>query len=336
MTRSSSRGFTLIEVLIVIAVITLLLQLALPAVQMARESARQTQCQSNVRQLALACQLHTNTHGHFPTAGWNSAWVGEPSRGFGKKQPGGWGYNILPYVEQQALHDLGAGLTEAERRKAVAQMYGTALPIFSCSSRRLPRPQRFIPTRIIKNADMEELKRANKSGRSDYAGNMGIVLPGRNFALGPSTLEEGDRWENGKDPKTSWIASENSGIIFQRSEVTPAMVTDGLSRTFLLGEKFVPSYYEASRTHCDDQSLYVGFSYDNNRAGKYSVPPVSDSMVQVPNENRKTLWRFGSAHPTRLFMACSDGSVHGVDYSIDMVVFSAMSTRNLNEKRQLE
>lgn len=338
MKRSKSYGITLVELLIVIAIIGLLLQLVLPAVQSARETARQMQCKNNVRQLAMACLLHSNTHGYFPTGGWNSAWVGDPNRGFSRKQPGGWAYNILPYLEQEELHNLGFGLPQPDRLKAAAQLYGTALPIFTCTSRRLARPQPFIFSRKMMNADMKELARLKQAGRSDYAGNIGIVLPKKNFALGPSSYEEGDRWVNGKDPKTSWIASTNYGIIYQRSEVTPAMITDGLSHTFVLGEKFIPFFYikTKSKTHADDQSMYVGFSYDNNRACKYSTPPTNDRMVQVPNSLPTTLWRFGGAHPTGFNMACCDGSVHHVDYGVDIIVFSAMSTRNLGEKRRLD
>ena len=42
-----------------------------------------------------------------PTAGWGNGWAGEPARGFDKRQPGGWLYNILPYIDQGTLHDLG-------------------------------------------------------------------------------------------------------------------------------------------------------------------------------------------------------------------------------------
>lgn len=117
MKNSKASGITLVELLIVVAIIALLLQLAMPAVQMARESARQTQCKSNLGQLAIGCILHSDTHGHFPTGGWCSAFVGDPNRGYGEKQPGGWAYNILPYIEEQALHDMGRNVPDAERRK---------------------------------------------------------------------------------------------------------------------------------------------------------------------------------------------------------------------------
>lgn len=69
MNQPTRRGFTLVELLIVIAIIGTLVGLLLPAVQRARESARQTQCLNNVRQLSLAIQgIVTSTSGEFP--GW--------------------------------------------------------------------------------------------------------------------------------------------------------------------------------------------------------------------------------------------------------------------------
>ena len=171
---------------------------------------------------------------------------------------------------------------------------------------------------------MEVLERLNKTARSDYAGSMGSVLPELNFALGPNSYEEGDRWQNGTDPMTSWIASENNGVIYQRSEVKPAMITDGLSKTFLIGEKYVPHNYLITKSHGDDQSVYVGFSFDNNRSGNYSIPPTHD----IGEPGRHFNWRFGSAHSSGFYMAHCDGSVHRVDYDIDMTVFSEMSARD--------
>ena len=45
-------------------------------------------------------------HGFLPAGGWGCGWPGDPDRGFDERQPGGWLFNILPYIEQQALHDL--------------------------------------------------------------------------------------------------------------------------------------------------------------------------------------------------------------------------------------
>ena len=101
-------GFTLIELLVVIAIIGTLIALLIPAVQAAREAARRLQCGNHIKQLALAVTNHESALCSFPTGGWHKTWLGHPDRQFGGKQPGGWIYNVLPFLEQGALHDLGA------------------------------------------------------------------------------------------------------------------------------------------------------------------------------------------------------------------------------------
>ena len=89
---SARRGFTLIELLVVIAIVSILIALVVPAVQMARESARRLQCGNNLRQLGLAMHMFHDGHSQFPKGNVpNRLWT------FQSK--------LLPYVEQQRLYE---------------------------------------------------------------------------------------------------------------------------------------------------------------------------------------------------------------------------------------
>ena len=74
-----STGLTLVELLVVIAIIGVLIALLLPAVQAAREAARRSTCQNNLRQLALASQMHESVHGFFPSGGWAGNFLADPN-----------------------------------------------------------------------------------------------------------------------------------------------------------------------------------------------------------------------------------------------------------------
>ncbi len=129
----SRRAFTLVELLVVIAIIGILVALLLPAVQAAREAARRSQCVNNLKQMSLGWLNHVDANRFMPTGGWGWSWTGDPDRGFGLSQPGGWTYNILPFIEETNLHDLGKGAPQAAKNTAAAVRISTGLPIFYCS-----------------------------------------------------------------------------------------------------------------------------------------------------------------------------------------------------------
>ena len=100
-------GFTLIELLVVIAIIGILVALLLPAVQQAREAARRSQCQNNLKQLGLAHLSYEETHGKFPIAGFESF-------NANNQVPGGPNIRLtnysmkaamLPYMDQSQVYD---------------------------------------------------------------------------------------------------------------------------------------------------------------------------------------------------------------------------------------
>src|SRR5262245_12737606 len=96
------RAFTLVEMLVVIAIIGVLVSLLMPAVQAAREAARRIQCQNHLKQLALAVNNYADTMRVFPASGIvNTALFDyDPKSG----TMFSWVVLILPYMEQQNLH----------------------------------------------------------------------------------------------------------------------------------------------------------------------------------------------------------------------------------------
>jgi prepilin-type N-terminal cleavage/methylation domain-containing protein len=331
-TSRCRRGFTLIELLVVIAIISLLMQLTLPAVQSAREAARRTQCQSNLRQLALAFQQHETAHGHYPTSGWGWRWTGHPGRGYGPDQPGGWAYNILPYAEQSNVRALGTGMNaeSSEFKEAVLQANSTPISLFYCPSR---RPAGAYPYVNVEGMPAEGSGRVGFSpllptyctdgsqgpclmGRSDYAGNSGNKYhrPAKGYgwgAPGPPTLEAAEKWE--------WNIKDQNGVTFQRSQVRAAQIVDGLSHTICVGEKFVyADAYETGEWNFDDQGQFVGHDFDMLRStgssDGESIVPIRDG---VGSSFIRRGAEFGSAHGEGSHYAFSDGSVHFIDYNAD-------------------
>ncbi|AMV19074.1 DUF1559 domain-containing protein [Planctomyces sp. SH-PL14] len=100
--RLSRRGFTLIELLVVIAIIAVLVAILLPAVQQAREAARQTQCKNNLKQIGVAMHSYHETFDVFPCgifAGLDySSTGGRGARG------SGWFHQTLPYIDQRNIY----------------------------------------------------------------------------------------------------------------------------------------------------------------------------------------------------------------------------------------
>jgi prepilin-type N-terminal cleavage/methylation domain-containing protein/prepilin-type processing-associated H-X9-DG protein len=321
-------GFTLVELLVVITIIGILIALLLPAVQAAREAARRAQCSNNLKQMALACLTHEQANGFLPTGGWDWQWAGDPDRGFGRKQPGGWHFNILPFMGLDNLHDMSLGQNYA----AAVHMAETPINTFICPTRRTAIGYPFVNEGSGAGANASFYlfpARPAVMGRSDYAGNGGDLCGGG--ATIPNTYATADGMtENDWNP----AGVRPNGVIYQRSQCAMADITDGASNTFLIGERNCdPDCYYNGVDYADDQGWIEGYDWDTNRfvldsltvaPGSY-LPPLQDTPGYSYGHG------FGSAHANSCNMAFCDGSVQAINYTIDPNIFHLLGSRNDDE-----
>ena len=317
--RRQRNGFTVVELLVSIAIVAILMALLLPAVQQARETARGVQCRNNLKQLALATELHEGAHGWYPTGGWGKDWVGLPEFGYGKEQPGGWIFNILPMIEQAAVRELGNGNKAAPDSAANARRLAMTIPLLNCPSR---RNGLFTNTRQPHECDP-----VTTVARSDYAMNGGHRHI--SYGSGPATLLASGTfgWPN---------MSQNTGLTHIRSTIRKSKVTDGLSNTYLIGEKHLRfDRYDDGTDVGDNESLYSGDDRDivrytgdeNDRTWR----PLHDRFIS----SQEGLV-FGSVHDGGFRVSLADGSVRIIGYSIDQTIHSRMGSCNDGQTTDLQ
>jgi prepilin-type N-terminal cleavage/methylation domain-containing protein len=281
------RAFTLVELLVVIAIIGVLVALLLPAVQAAREAGRRTQCKNNLRQLGLAVQTYHDAQGQYPMG-----------REDTDKLAVSWAFRVLPFMEQNAIYQsLQKGVAVDDDRNATAMR--KPVPAFFCPSRRAP-----IADRDFDNDDAPTLKPGVAAG-SDYAANVGD-----------------DMDNDGRDT----FDPENAGPIYTRSKISERQVTDGLSHTFVVGEKFITEELEADddvpepgTEHAErgDSAIFAG---DNRE----TILRTADDGFPEGEPDDDDDKRFGSEHGDLTHFAYLDGSVQTLTYDMNEDTYESL------------
>lgn len=324
MIRRSFSGMTLVEVLVVLAVLSLLLALALPATQQARESARRTQCQNNLRQLAVASHAHESARGHFPYTSLNySATIDGVHRQYPAISPHRY---LLASLDSAAysnlvLDDGSWGWSDRPPNSRVAanrRLMRSSLRIFLCPSDRCP------------------------PGGNNYRANMG---PGVGI------------FRSTGDPGSAMGAFQN-GKGMSLSEFR-----DGLSNTVLFSEKIIgddnPFTYSALRDrfavpfhlasahdalqNCDTLAAsnpekhdsYSGLTWLFGGWNHTWYNHVATPNTQIPDCNGdgqpvgggNGLYAARSFHPGGVNVTSADGAVRFIGDESDPHVWIALSTR---------
>jgi len=301
--RSERQAITLIELVVAVAIAGVLLGLTLSGVHAAREAARNAACQNNLRQVGLAMTNHTVATQHLPTGGWGVQWMGVAELGHGKRQPGGWAYNLLPFVEAAETFQLVGSITQAKSDIAAVRALALAKPtVLACPS----RPARTVDV----NPDVAffSIHSLEIAASSDYAVNAGSVF--QMAPPGPDSFESA----------SSYLYPGNAilnGVSLHRSELRPSEVIDGLSNTCYAGERWISRIEDIEER---DQPIFSGDCLDIRRFTQEGPRP--DWI-----EKFSSRLSFGSAHPSGINTAFCDGSTRFASYRIDEQVFANMGNR---------
>ncbi len=311
-------AFTLVELLVVIAIIGILIALLLPAVQSAREAARRTQCNNNLKQIALAVHTHESARRRLPhntqsEVGWN--WAAQ-----GPQASWSWLARSLAYIEQENVYSNFAGGEQPDNEvREAAPVVGGFTPN-QRFNQNIPVLRTVVQT-FICPSDTAGLQRTRTDRHNLEGQDIAVTnykgVSGSNWCW--STL-----WVNNGPANVCNGLVDGNGLFFRRDYFFKLRLTDildGTSNTFMVGED-IPEL----NTHCS-------WPYANNSVGTCSIPPnVKQPNGQFyPATDWPNVYSFRSRHPGGLQFALADGSVRFVQTSIALPIYRAMATRKGGE-----
>jgi len=295
--RRHRAALTLVEVLVVLAILGALFGLLLVALQRARETANLTVCQNNLKQLGLALQSYHQREGSFPPGYRCKVQRDDPN----VTAPGwGWAAFLLPDLEEESLAE------QLHFRRKVEDPENLAgrtriLRLFVCPSD--------LSTGLFTIFDPNNTALAEAATNS-YAACYGVLRSSLTFQ--PDELDKGD------------------GLFFRNSEVRIADITDGTSNTIALGERaalHVQSPWAGAVSHGTTR-ITDGAPTANNALGQIAATQVLAQInIHSLNSTYSATDDFFSPHSGVVYFLFADGSVHGIATSTPLPLLRALATR---------
>lgn len=315
-----TKGFTLVELLVVIAIIGMLVGLLLPAVQMAREAARQSQCTNNLHQIAIACHNYASSNN-------NLLPPGVRDKAYSYFQPGYGGYGlftlILPYMDQGPLYQQ----IDMENQMATAYQNNTKSIAYT-------RIGSYICPSFPENAVNSDTSRGMYycGALSLYNGVAGAVHtasdnnnkpPADHNTYKPTPSGQLYRCTEGDVP--------NNGCFFFLKSVNMGSIVDGASNTLMLGEIPASDITRQSTNSWHSYPYYarawiVGANSGGNR-GFYSAKVVECRLNKPTSTSKFNYQAFGSYHSGGGHFSRADASVSFVNENIDYHLYRNLATR---------
>jgi len=325
-------GFTLVELLVVIAIIGILVALLLPAIQAAREAARRTECNNNLKQIGTAMHNHHDVYKIFPSGGRH--WAEYPSftndfpdcggaPEIAPMQGAGPFYQILPFIEEVAVHE-GSGKVGIARARDPMQH---AIDTYFCPSRRAPEANTLNPPqRQYKRINRGQAGGGTRNGKLDYAvccnnGNWWALKSMRKFSNNNQIRAAGFHdWPGYESVIIQTDARHPDPNRRHKRTVSFAKILDGTSNTLVVSEKRYSLGHIGGSPGYDNEGYTSGWDWDMVRRGDW-----------IPLPDRKDTGNpyahFGSSHPGGINAAFADASVQFIPFDIDLEVFARMCHR---------
>ena len=328
----TSRGFTLVELLVVIGIIGLLVGLLLPAVQSARESARRTECQSNLKQISLALLNYVDTKGAFPPSYTDNNPAINSSFAASDNLPAlAWSFYIMPHIENLGIFD--SVMTQTSNATTNWQTSLTGW------SQTVPASTVSVAQRSIKTYECPSNEKYMRPIES-------VPVSGTNYPVGKINYGANCGTDVTRfDGRNIGGTAVTGGIFYVNSSIKIKDIVDGMSKTVLVAERSSTPQGPTPNVSVGD----CGGVACNWRLGFWIGPrlkTVSEgwhSGVMTPDIETygnsggffpsRAPWNWGadwvnaSPHADGLFFSSCDGSVSWLRNSVDLNVYQRLRDR---------